>query len=370
MERRSYTIRRGMDRRPPTPPRSRAPRAPRSNVTRPTRTPGARDAAAPKGALVTGANDGLLATDANDGKANRAAIIPILSKMLRQAADGSSAAAFAKLHLAEALVEQKPWLASIHARSVLKDNPEEARAWAVLALGQTHLGNFRYAIRSYSRALTLCPENVAYAHNLGHLLDIAEGASEAALPYLEAAYDGAKESLDILASLLHALVRTGQTRRALLLVSETTAEGTTQAKLRKLVLSLAERESCSGVPRGRPEALTDGTLAPQRRIARPKRRTSHRPDEPRLFTVLHDGLRHLPFGDYEVEAALTMAAEIMLLESAGTERDLRITAAAIAWRVVNCAHLPLGAAEVAAPFRVGLTAMRKRHAILDAAFDT
>lgn len=288
--------------------------------------------------------------------------------MLKHAPDGSSAAAFAKLHLAEALVEQKPWLASIHARSVLEDNPEEARAWAVLALGQTHLGNFRYAIRSYSRALALCPENVAYAHNLGHLLDIAEGASEDALPYLEAAYDGAKESLDILASLLHALVRTGRTRRALLLVSETTVEGATQAKLRKLVLSLAERESCTSVPRGRPEALADGTLGPKRTV-RPRRRQSHRPDEPRLFSVLHEGLRHLPFGDYEVEAALTMAAEIMLLESTGSERELRITAAAIAWRVVNCAHLPLGAAEVAAPFRVGLAAMRKRHAVLDAAFD-
>lgn len=289
--------------------------------------------------------------------------------MLRHAADGSSAAAFAKLHLAEALVEQKPWLASIHARSVLKDNPNEARAWAVLALGQTHLGNFRYAIRSYSRALALCPENVAYAHNLGHLMDMAEGASEDALPYLEAAYDGAKGSLDILASLLHALVRTGRTGRALLLVSETTAEGATQSKLRKLVHTLAERHSdagLKGLTRGKPQALSDGTLAaPAPRRPRPRRSAR----EPRLFAVLHEGLRHLPFGDYEVEAALTMAAEIMLLESASGERDLRVTAAAIAWRVVRCAHLPLGAAEVAAPFRVALAAMRKRHAALDAAFD-
>lgn len=291
--------------------------------------------------------------------------------MLRHAADGSSAAAFAKLHLAEALVEQKPWLASIHARSVLKDNPDEARAWAVLALGQTHLGNFRYAIRAYSRALTLCPENVAYAHNLGHLLDIAEGASEDALPYLEAAYDGAKGSLDILASLLHALVRTGRTQRALLLVSETTAEGATQSKLRKLVHTLAERESSPSMPRGKPEALTDATLATGHvgRVGhggRAKRRSN---GEPRLFAVLHEGLRHLPFGDYEVEAALTMAAEILMVDSASSERDLRVTAAAIAWRVVRCAHLPLGAAEVAAPFRVALAAMRKRHATLDAAFD-
>lgn len=290
--------------------------------------------------------------------------------MLRHAADGSSAAAFAKLHLAEALVEQKPWLASIHARSVLKDDPNEARAWAVLALGQTHLGNFRYAIRSYARALSLCPENVAYAHNLGHLLDMAEGASEDALPYLEAAYDGAKGSLDILASLLHALVRTGRTGRALLLVSETTAEGATQSKLRKLVHTLADRHSEAGLRgfgavRRKPEALEDATLAAT--APRPTRRRSA--GEPRLFAALHEGLRHLPFGDYEVEAALTMATEIMLLENASSERDLRVTAAAIAWRVVQCAHLPLGAAEVAAPFRVALAAMRKRDAALGAAFD-
>jgi Flp pilus assembly protein TadD len=334
-----------MDRHRPTPPRTRATRS-RSRTDH-------------------SADDATV-----DSKTDRAAIIPILSKMLRHAADGSSAAAFAKLHLAEALVEQKPWLASIHARSVLKDNPDEARAWAVLALGQTHLGNFRYAIRSYSRALTLCPENVAYAHNLGHLLDMAEGASEDALPYLEAAYDGAKSSLDILASLLHALVRTGRTGRALLLVSETTAEGATQSKLRKLVHTLAERQSdpgLKGIARGKPEALEDGTLAAAPPLPRARQRRSAR--EPRLFAVLHEGLRHLPFGDYEVEAALTMAAEIMLLESASSERDLRITAAAIAWRVVRCAHLPLGAAEVAAPFRVALAAMRKRHAVLDAAFD-
>lgn len=340
-----------MDRHPPAPPRARAPRS-RSRATDESKT------------KADGRDDA-----ADNERIDRAAIVPILSKMLRHAADGSSAAAFAKLHLAEALVEQKPWLASIHARSALKDNPNEARAWAVLALGQTHLGNFRYAIRAYSRALTLCPENVAYAHNLGHLLDMAEGASEDALPYLEAAYDGAKGSLDILASLLHALVRTGRTRRALLLVSETTAEGAIQSKLRKLVHTLDERQNDAGGntrPRGRPEALEDGTLAATPAARASRRRHSR---EPRLFAVLHEGLRHLPFGDYEVEAALTMAAEIMLVDASASERDLRVTAAAIAWRVVRCAHLPLGAAEVAAPFRVALSAMRKRHAALDAAYD-
>lgn len=279
-----------------------------------------------------------------------ATVIPILSKMLRHAEDGSSAAAFAKLHLAEALVDQKPWQASLHARSVLQDNPNESRAWAVLALGQTHLGNFDYAIRAYTRALELCPDNPAYAHNLGHLLDIAKDQPEAALPYLEAAYAASLGCTDIMVSLLHALARTGRVERALGLIASSAPHGATQTRLRRLVHQVAAQYTDLRVVSDEHE--------------RPRRRP---PGEPRLLSVLEQGLRHLPFGDYEVEAAFTLAAEVLSHDDSEHERDLRLTAAAIAWRVVRDTHLPLGAAEIAAPFRVSLAAMRKRHAALSAA---
>ncbi len=66
--------------------------------------------------------------------------------------------------------------------------PDDDRAWAVLGFCQTLLGNYRYAAKAYRRAVHAAPKNPWYAHNLGHLLDVALDRVEEALPLLHIAY--------------------------------------------------------------------------------------------------------------------------------------------------------------------------------------
>lgn len=284
-------------------------------------------------------------------------VIPLLSRLLEQSTDGSEAALFAKLHLAEALVERKPWAASVYARAVLRECPEEPRAWAILALGQTHLGHFRFAIHAYERALDLAPTNVAYAHNLGHLLDVAQGQPKRALLYLEPAYAAARGNLDILMSLLHALVRADRTERAVALIDSADVESATQLKLRKLVRSLAARQR-DGFSGGMQLIAATHDVTNESPHERSPRRHKRKlaAAETDLQSVLDAGLAHLPFSAGERHEAQLLAQRFA--ESVTSASEARVTAAAIAWQVAHSAHLPLGAADVAAPFRVSLSAMR------------
>src|SRR5450631_4397494 len=102
-------------------------------------------------------------------------VLPMLHRLARLAGDGSDENIFAHLHLAELLVERDPWRAALHARRVLATRPDDDRGWAMLALCQTLLGHYRYAVVAYHRALKSAPSNPWYAHNLGHLLDVALG---------------------------------------------------------------------------------------------------------------------------------------------------------------------------------------------------
>src|SRR5579872_940259 len=97
-------------------------------------------------------------------------VLPLLHRLVRLADDGSEESSFANLHLAELLVERNPWRAALCARRVLAHRPEDDRGWATLALCQTLLGNYKFAVRAYHRALSSAPNNPWYSHNLGHLL--------------------------------------------------------------------------------------------------------------------------------------------------------------------------------------------------------
>src|SRR5580693_6539464 len=137
-------------------------------------------------------------------------VLPMLHRLSRLADDGSEESLFAHLHLAELLVERDPWRAALYARRVLAHRPDDDRGWATLALCQTLLGNYRFAVTAYHHAIASAPKNPWYAHNLGHLLDVALGRADEALPWLERAYRGASNSGELAASYAHALARTGQ----------------------------------------------------------------------------------------------------------------------------------------------------------------
>src|SRR5215470_4768993 len=134
-------------------------------------------------------------------------VVPLLHRLARTAAPGSDESVFAHRHLAELIASRHPWRAALYARRVTSERPEDDRAWAVLALCQTLLGNYRYAAASYQRALSCAPKNPSYAHNLGHLLDVALDRPSDALPLLADAHKAEPKEREIAASYAHALAR-------------------------------------------------------------------------------------------------------------------------------------------------------------------
>ena len=137
-------------------------------------------------------------------------ILPLLARLARAAAPESEAWIYAHRHLAELGVEHDPWRAALFARRVLALRPDDDGAWAVLGLAQSLLGNYRYAARAYERALVLTPDNPWYAHNLGHLYDVALDRPLDALPLLAQATQAQTGEADIAASYAHALARCGK----------------------------------------------------------------------------------------------------------------------------------------------------------------
>ncbi len=141
-------------------------------------------------------------------------VLPRLARLARVAAPSSDDGVFANRQLAELLVERHPWRAAIHAKRALAYRPGDDRAWAVLAFCHTLLGNFRSAASAYKQAIACSPQNPWYAHNLGHLLDVALGAPDRALPWLALAYGAKIDNSEIVASYAHALARTGRSAEA------------------------------------------------------------------------------------------------------------------------------------------------------------
>jgi tetratricopeptide (TPR) repeat protein len=140
-------------------------------------------------------------------------LVPMLENLVRAAPAASEAAYFAKLRLSELIVGDAPFRAARLARDVLVSGDSD-RAWAVLGLAHTLLGNYRVAARSYRRALALAPECAIYEHNLGHVLDVALNRPHDALSHLARAHRDLPEESEIASSYAHALLRSGQLEKA------------------------------------------------------------------------------------------------------------------------------------------------------------
>ncbi len=141
-------------------------------------------------------------------------VLPLLARLARAAVPSSDAWLYAHRHLAELGVEHDPWRAALFARRVIAHRPDDDGAWAVLGLAQSLLANYRYAARAYERALALAPDNPWYAHNLGHLYDVALDRPADALALLSRATVAQPTEADIAASYAHALARCGKVTMA------------------------------------------------------------------------------------------------------------------------------------------------------------
>ncbi len=140
-------------------------------------------------------------------------LLAMLRRLIATAEPGSPEQDFAKLELSELLVGDEPFRAARLALDVLKGGPEP-RAFGVLGIAHSMLGNFRAARRAYEQAVALEPEHPAYRHNLGHLLDIAFGRPKEALRHLAVARRVRPDEPAIVTSEAHALAKSGQRARA------------------------------------------------------------------------------------------------------------------------------------------------------------
>lgn len=299
-------------------------------------------------------------------------VLPRLARLARLAPAASDDGIFAHRQLAELLVERHPWRAAIYAKRALAHARDDDRAWAVLAFCQTLLGNFRCAATAYKRAIACAPANPWYAHNLGHLLDVALGAPERALPWLKSAYSAKGDNSEIVASYVHALAMAGRTAEARG-VLERALERFDSRELEALLRWLDQ---------GAPSRERDPKAsAPKSKLAAPTRTRGGSRDH-RLARVLERGMSHLPLDSKQRARAMLLARDVVKLRpapatkiSAKTSKpakdvsDVAGLAAAVAYAIVYVDHLPLSQAEVAAPFRVAVARLRGRFAELRAKLD-
>jgi tetratricopeptide (TPR) repeat protein len=191
-------------------------------------------------------------------------ILPLLGRLARATTPGSEAWLAAHRQLAELGVEHDPWRAALFARKVLAHRPDDDAAWAVMGLAQSLLRNYRYAARAYERALALCPDNPWYAHNLGHIYDVALDRSREALPLLAQATQAQADESDIAASYAHALARCGKVSLAKRVLRRVIRRGATADQM---ALWRWLDEGAPGAASEEPKAR-DGRKKPRRRRPR------------------------------------------------------------------------------------------------------
>ena len=323
----------------------------------------------------------------------------MLHRLARTAAPGSEERVFAHRQLAELLAEKNPWRAAIYARRVIAERPDDDRGWALLGLSQTLLGHYRFAVTAYQKALACAPRNPWYAHNLGHLLDVALDRAADAIQWLRAAYSeasnlGQAASGDIAASFAHALARAGKVREAkkvLLTAMKGGASREHEALLQWLERGAPAAEDAGGPGSSQSHGVAQretGTRAGTRRVRTdsPSRRDASSLRRA-VDAALARGLQRLPLDDKQRARALELAQATEggthLAETKRSAEDspggppprgqkqtgARSVAAAIAYAVVFVDRVPLTPAEVAATFRVSPAALRGRFGELRARLD-
>jgi tetratricopeptide (TPR) repeat protein len=323
----------------------------------------------------------------NHGTFDPADVLPRLARLARVAEVASDDHVFANQKLAELLVERDPWRAALYVRRALKHRPGDDRAWAILAFCQTLLGNFRCALNAYRKALVCAPSNPWYAHNLGHLLDVALGEPERAIEWLRIAYEAKGGThTEIAFSYVHALARAGKMDAARAVLSEARSRGGESSSSRELDALVRwldqgapsrRRKSAPTTSKNKAEETTGsadiaannnsagGEAKPPVRALRVRSSSSATPR--RLVRVLERGMSHLPLDTRQRERALALAHDACSGQK--KEQEMAELAAAVAYAIVYIDHVPLSQAEVAAPFRVGVAHLRGRFAELRAKLD-
>jgi tetratricopeptide (TPR) repeat protein len=287
---------------------------------------------------------------------------------------------------------------------VLEHHDEDDRGWALLGLCQTLLGNFRFAVTAYRNALTRAPANPWYAHNLGHLLDVALGKAKDAIPLLRSAYASAQGNTEIATSFAHALARGGDLAEAKQILGRS-MKATRSGPSREQ--SALMRWLDDGAPPGKDQPTPRPSPIP-RRLGKSHSTSAdsadaigedspHAPHGTRtsrarrggggagkaaseLEKILTRGLASLPLDAKQRARAKELSRDALVyfahvahfappgprVKAVATVPSL---AAAVAYAIVYVDHVPLTQAEVAACFRVSVASLRGRFGELRAHLD-
>jgi tetratricopeptide (TPR) repeat protein len=190
-------------------------------------------------------------------------ILPMLERLQRIALEGSAEARFADRRLAELLLETHTWRAATHVRRLLRDEPNDDASWALMGLAQALLGHHRYAVAAYRKALAIDPGNPWYAHNLGHLLDVALDRPVEARGHLSRAHRRVPDVVPIACSYAHALMRSGGLSEARAVLDPLLARGGSRdPDVWALAAELDRRVARVAAPRGKrgPSRQTSAAL--------------------------------------------------------------------------------------------------------------
>jgi hypothetical protein len=238
--------------------------------------------------------------------------------------------------------------------------------------------------RAYHHALTSAPKNPWYAHNLGHLLDVALGRARDAIGWLKRAYQSAAYSGEVAASYAHALARVGriaEARKVLARAMKRTASREHSAMLKWLEQG-APADKDHPLPRPAPvhtiaarerEEGDEAVPRSRKRDDAPSRRQIRSPLLAELDGVLGRGLSSLPLDAKQRARAKSLARDALSYFSRPTgargAAAVQAVAAAVAYAIVFVDHVPLTQAEVAASFRVSVASLRGRFSELRAHLD-
>ncbi len=258
--------------------------------------------------------------------------------------------------LAELLMSRDPWRAALSARRATAMMPQDDRAWAVLAMSQTLLGNYNCAVTAYEHALAIAPENPSYAHNMGHVLDRRLGRHVEALAWLRVAYEGSNRSGDVAMSLVHALGSVGLIDEAKCALTDAmTREGAIES-CEPSEFQALWRWLDDGAPRH--ERVERRAPVDPSKSATKKQRSGGQHQE--LEALLSQELRNLPFDRDQCAHALALGHAALSIGSSPGGDDLRTLAAAAAYSVAYLEDIPLSPSDVAASFRIGTARLRGR----------
>jgi hypothetical protein len=196
------------------------------------------------------------------------------------------------------------------------------------------LGNYVYARTAYARARTFAPENPWYAHNLGHLLDIALGKPEEACAHLKYALDCLPRNADLALSYAHALACAGDVETAHAVLGPHGSLGHNVVPMHAWFgngTDDADRSARPLQPKAKPRAVR------------------------KTVRVVEQGLRNLPLSASDRDR-VRMIFRGSRAHVKGTSTS--VLAASAVWRFVNHTDFPLSIADVAATFRVPVRSVR------------